>query len=146
MACKKGLNSCVIHELLLTFLALVDCCLLFGMVALAQSAGFAPVRPLMLPDTFCGSSESNWTDWKCHFDNVAYVNAWSEEDKLKWLKIRLTGRTKTAFQHLSEANRVSYVLATTALKEWFEQTTRKHGYQAELHTRRKRTGQILLTI
>ena len=48
-----------------------------------------PVRPLVLPDTFCGSSESNWTDWKCHFDNVASINAWSEEDKLKWLKVRL---------------------------------------------------------
>ena len=97
-----------------------------------------PVRPLVLPDTFCGSSESNWTNWKCHFDNVASVNAWSEEDKLKWLKVQLTGRAQTAFQHLSEANRASYVLATTAQKERFEPRTRKHTYKA---TRRKRKGE-----
>lgn len=98
-------------------------------------------RPLVLPDTFCGSSESSWNDWKCHFDNVAVVNTWSEEDQLKWLKVRLTGRAQTAFQHLSAENRATYALATAALKERFEPATRKHRYQAELQTRKKRRGE-----
>ena len=72
---------------------------------------------------------------------MASVNAWSEEDKLMCLKVRQSGHAQTTFQHLSDANRASYVLATTALKERFEPMTRKHRYQAELHTRRKRKGE-----
>jgi hypothetical protein len=37
----------------------------------------------VLPDTFNGNGEFDWNEWKCHFDNVAAVNAWSAEYKLK---------------------------------------------------------------
>lgn len=100
-----------------------------------------PARPLVLPDTFCGSGESNWTEWKFHFDNVAAVNGWGAEDQLKWLKVRLTGRAQTAFQHLSVENQATFALATAALKERFEPATRKHRYQAELQVRKKRKGE-----
>ena len=100
-----------------------------------------PARPLVLPDTFSGGDGSTWSEWKFHFENVATVNAWSEEDKLKWLKVRLTGRAQTAFQRLSTENKASYPRAVTALKERFEPATRKHRFQAELQSRRKQKGE-----
>ena len=50
-------------------------------------------RPLVLPDTFNGEG-STWTDWKFHFNNVASVNAWDNDQKLLWLKVRLTDRVR----------------------------------------------------
>ena len=91
----------------------------------------------MLPDPFDGASESRWEQWIYHFDNVATVNNWSDEDKLKWLKVRLTGRAQTAFQRLSAENQAEFQRAKDALKERFEPASRKHRYQAELQVRRK---------
>ena len=53
-------------------------------------------KPLVLPEPFNG--EGSWEQWNYHFDNVAAVNGWDEGDKLKWMKVRLTGRVQTAFQ------------------------------------------------
>ena len=61
-----------------------------------------PVRPLVLHRTPSAEAASQTGLTGSHFDDVASVNAWREEDKL--LKVRLTGRAQTASQHLSEAN------------------------------------------
>ena len=99
----------------------------------------APTRPLVLPDPFDGSGE--WEQWIIHFNNCSVVNSWNDEDKLKWLKVRLTGRAQAAFQRLTEANRATFTAASAALKERFEPATRKHRYLAELQTRRKKKGE-----
>ena len=53
-------------------------------------------KPLLLPEVFSGESQ-NWTEWAEHFESVATVNKWdSDDDKLKWLKVRLTGKARTA--------------------------------------------------
>ena len=54
-------------------------------------------RPVVLPQNFSG--DTSW-EWESHFQNVAAVNNWTEEDKLKWRKVRLTGRAQTAFKRL----------------------------------------------
>ena len=63
---------------------------------------------------------------------------WADADKLKGLKVRLTGRAQTAFQRLPDATRADIKLATKALQERFEPSSRKNRYQAESQTRRKR--------
>ncbi len=93
-------------------------------------------RPLVLPEPFNG--ESNWEEWTHHFENVAAVNEWDNANKLKWLKVRLTGRAQTAFQHLPEETREDYKQASRALKERFEPASRKCRYQAEFQTKRKK--------
>ena len=45
-------------------------------------------KPVVLPDMFSG--EGNWEDWFDHFNNVAAVNKWTDEQKLLWVKVRLT--------------------------------------------------------
>ena len=43
-------------------------------------------RPVVLPENFSG--DTSWEEWESHFQNVTAVNNWTEEDKLKWLKVR----------------------------------------------------------
>ena len=98
-------------------------------------------KPLIIPDAFQGTAENSWDQWSYHFGNVAEVNGWSAEDKLKWLKVRLTGRAQIAFQHLPEDDRDDFDKATKALKERFEPASKKHRYQAELQSRKKKKGE-----
>ena len=95
------------------------------------------VRPLVLPDNFDGDANAKWDQWVCHFNNVAEVNSWENADKLKWLKVRLTGKAQTAFQRLSVDDRGDFDKAIVALQKRFEPPSRKHRYQAELQIRRK---------
>ena len=57
-------------------------------------------RLLVLPEPFSG--EGSWESWLYHFESVADVNDWDARKKLKWLKVRLTGKAQTAFQRLPE--------------------------------------------
>lgn len=96
-------------------------------------------KPLVLPDSFAG--ETGWDEWITHFENVADVNGWTEEQKLKWIKVRLTGRAQKAFQRLTEAARCDYKEAKKALKARFEPESKKTLYQAEFQTRRKKKSE-----
>ncbi len=58
------------------------------------------------------------------------LNEWDNANKLKWLKVRLTGRAQTAFLHLPEETKKDHKLASVALKERFE--------PAEFQTKRKK--------
>lgn len=96
-------------------------------------------KPVVLPEPFCG--ETSWEDWEFHFDNVADVNGWDDEQKMKWLRVRLTGRAQKAFQRLPTESKESYQAARDALKERFEPTSRKIRYQVEFQTRRKKKAE-----
>ena len=99
-------------------------------------------RPVVLPETFSGAEEgSTWTDWKFHFDNVAEVNSWDEAAKLKWLKVRLTGRAQRAIQLLPAATAASLDLTVKALGERFEPAIKKNQYQAEFQSRKKKRSE-----
>ena len=80
-------------------------------------------KPLVMPETYAGEGE--WSQWICHFENVAAVNGWDDDQKLLWLKVRLTGRAQTAFQRLSDIAGASYNEAKKALKERFEPASKK---------------------
>lgn len=50
-------------------------------------------RPALLPEPFNGDPAGDWKEWVAHFESVATVNKWErDEDKLKWLRVRLTYR------------------------------------------------------
>ena len=69
-------------------------------------------------------------------------NAWDgDAAKLRWLKVRLTGRARRVFQHLTEESRGSYSRAKKALRERFDPDSRRELYAVELNTRRKRKGE-----
>ena len=93
-------------------------------------------KPAVLPDTYSGQSE--WEHWKQHFENVAVVNGWDDDNKLKWMKVRLVGRAQTAFQRLPEATRASFKDSMEALKKRFDPPGRQARYQSEFQMRKKK--------
>ena len=44
----------------------------------ARGEGRVSRRPLMLPEIF--SREGNFDDWATHFESVAAVNKWSDDE------------------------------------------------------------------
>ena len=66
------------------------------------------------------------------------VNEWTDALKLKWLRVRLTGRAQKAFHRLPPESVATYRGATNALQERSEPKSRRTRYQAEFETRRKR--------
>ena len=93
-------------------------------------------RPVVLPETFNGTD--NWSEWIFHFENVASVNGWDNTLKLKWLRVRLTGRAQKALQRIPEATAATYEATREALKARFDPETRQMRYQAEFQARRKK--------
>lgn len=96
-------------------------------------------RPLVLPELFAG--EEDVDQWFEHFEDVAAVNSWEGEAMLLWLKVRLTGRARTAFQRLPAASKATYKDAKKALHERFEPASKKELYLAELQCRSKKRGE-----
>ena len=96
----------------------------------------AVAKPVILPDTF--NDDWNWDDWATHFDNCSEINGWDATAKLKFLKVRLTGRAQSVFQRLPDDQKDTFAHATTALQKWFEPVSKQQLYAIELSTRRKR--------
>lgn len=96
-------------------------------------------RPLVLPEPFSG--EGSWSLWETHFEDVAAVNGWDTAAKLLWLRVRLTGRARTAYQRFPEATKESYEPSMKGLKERFEPASKKELYLAELQARSKQCNE-----
>ena len=75
-------------------------------------------KAVVLPEPFNG--EASWEEWKLHFEDVAAVNEWTDDQKLKWLRVRLTGRAQKAFHRLPEEARATYRGARIALEDRFK--------------------------
>jgi len=97
------------------------------------------VRPLVLPETFDGTG--SWTDWCFHFENVSAVNGWDDTQKLRWLRVRVTGRAQKALHRLSGPATASYEARRDALRARLEPESRHTRYEAEFQSRRKRAGE-----
>ena len=95
-----------------------------------------PNRPSIVPEAYDGSG--SWEQWILHFCNAAAVNEWDNGAKLKWLRVRLTGKAQIAFERLTTETKADYSRAVKALGERFNPSSCKTRYQAELQTRRKR--------
>ena len=92
-------------------------------------------KPVVLPDTFTG--EASWDEWFCHFENVSDVNGWDDDQKLKFLKVRLMERAQKAFQHLNDDVRANYDETKRALMAHFEPESKKTRYQSKFQCQRK---------
>ena len=72
-------------------------------------------KPIILPDTFSGDSNSTRDQWIVHFNNCAEVNRWEVGTKLSFLKVRLTGQGQAVFQRLFEEDKLSFDNAVVVL-------------------------------
>ena len=93
-------------------------------------------QPLVLPEIFDG--DGSFTEWICHFESVSDVNGWSDEDKLLWIRVRLTGKAHVAYTRLSHETQQHYTTIKEALHERFEPPSKRHLYKVEFESRKKR--------
>ena len=71
-----------------------------------------------------------------HFNNVAAVNGWDAEQKLLWLKVRMSRRAQMTFKKLPNDTNGSFDAAVKALgKRFVPQNICKH--ELYLLSRRK---------
>ena len=67
------------------------------------------------------------------------MNKWaSDDEKLKWLNVRLTGKVRTALRKLPANVREKYGECLKALKQRFDPDSKKELYVVELHTHARR--------
>ena len=93
-------------------------------------------KPIILPDAYSG--EANWEQWILHFNDCADVNSWEDANKLKFLRVRLTGRAQAVFHQLSDTNKSSFDAAVLALEAHFEPKGKRELYLADFSTRTKK--------
>ena len=94
-------------------------------------------KPLLLPEPYGG--EGDWAEWAEHFESIAIVNKWATaEEKLKWLRVRLTGKALTAFKKLPQEVKENYGECIKSLQRRFDPDSKKQLYVAELSTRTRR--------
>eukprot|EP00731_Ephydatia_muelleri_P014897 Em0008g617a len=92
----------------------------------------------MTPEPFDGET-TGWLEWMDHFESVAAVNKWvSGEDRLKWLRVRLTGKAQTAFRRLPDDVKADYGTCAEALQRRFNPDSKRQLYMVELNARTKR--------
>lgn len=96
-------------------------------------------KPIILPEPFDGTG--NWDEWMFHFENVADINEWDDDQKLKFIRVRMTGRAMKTLHLLPEASRETYAATKAALKARFDPDSRHTRYEAELQSRRKKASE-----
>ena len=91
--------------------------------------------PLVLPEVFSG--EENFDDWIGHFEDVSAVNMWTDDKKLLWMHVRLTGKAHVALARLLHETQQTYAAVKEALCEHFEPAGKHELYKAQFESRRK---------
>jgi len=94
-----------------------------------QSGQPVQTRLLVLPEVFDG--QRSFDEWVSHFENVSAVNGWNNDDKLLWLKVRLTGKAHVAFTQLAHETQQSYATAKKAIIECFDPPSKQQFYKVE---------------
>eukprot|EP00731_Ephydatia_muelleri_P002954 Em0001g2954a len=99
-------------------------------------------KPFLLPETFSGESGTKWDEWINHFESCADVNNWTkDEDRLKWVRVRLVGKAQTAFRRLGEDERTDYSKCVGALKCRSDPDSKRTLKVVELQHRKKEKGE-----
>ena len=85
------------------------------------------------------NSKGSFSSWINHFEGVATLNKWSDDDKLLWLQIRLTGRALTAYKRLkAEVRGGTYDNIVKVLRQRFEPDSWRELYMPKFQARRKK--------
>ena len=69
---------------------------------------------------------------------MASVNGWDDTQKLKWLRVRMTGRAQKALHRLPPTATATFESTRDALKARFDPESRYTRFQAEFQARRKK--------
>ena len=92
----------------------------------------------MLPDKFDGSS--SWSDYVIHFESVAAVNQWTDDEKAMYLASHLRGAAREA---LADMVRGEYANILEKFEQRFGVTSQAPLQRAQLSMRVRGRGESL---
>ena len=102
-----------------------------------ETNNLAESRPLILPDKFSG--EEDLSEWVVHFDNVSMINGWGNNEKIRWLNVRVIGEARAMLTRLTRQKpSITYQQAIEALRQRFGQ---RELHKRLLESRRKRADE-----
>ena len=96
-------------------------------------------RPLVLPEKFDGMG--NFEEWISHFESIAALNKWNEEEKTLWIRVQLTEKAHVALVRLPGSTTEAYLSIKQALRGRFEPPSKQELYKAEFESRRKQKSE-----
>ena len=85
-------------------------------------------KPAVLPEVYNG--DGNWDEWITHFKDIAEIKGWENVAKLRWLKVRFTGRAQRAFQRLPDVKKADFQTAIKSMQDRFEPASKKSCMQS----------------
>ncbi|VDI50652.1 Hypothetical predicted protein [Mytilus galloprovincialis] len=93
------------------------------------------------PATYDGIS--SWIDYKSHFDMVALVNNWTENQKGLYLAVSLRGQAQAVLGDLPTDVRSNFVTLVNALEERFAPTSQTELYRVQFRERKQKASETL---
>ena len=83
-----------------------------------------------------------WRFWISHFEIVSAAKKWSDEEKLLWLCVKLTGKAHVAYVCLSHVIQPSYLLLKEALLKRFEPFSNEMLYKIKFNDCKKKENEM----
>ncbi|CAC5418452.1 unnamed protein product [Mytilus coruscus] len=93
------------------------------------------------PATYDGIS--SWIDYKSHFDMVALVNNWTENQKGLYVAVSLRGQAQAVLGDLPTDVRSNFVTLVNALEERFALTSQTELYRVQFRERKQKASETL---
>ena len=86
---------------------------------------------------------TSWKGYKSQFERVCRINRWTDEQKLDYLWVNLTGSALAYVENLTPGKTDSYHDLCDALDERFGDSQLAEVFKSELRTRRRKEGESL---
>jgi hypothetical protein len=86
---------------------------------------------------------TSWRSYKSQFERISRINRWSDEQKLDFLWVNLTGSALTYVESLAEERTYCYRELCEALEERFGDSQLAEVFKSELRSRQRKEGESL---
>lgn len=110
-------------------------------ISATAASGSRKTRQFVKPRTFDGLV--SWREYQSQFNRVALLNEWSEEEKVDYLWVNLTGSALSFVEGLPAQDKSSYQTLCHALESRFGAEHLAMLYKAELLQKTRKKGQSL---
>ena len=100
-----------------------------------------PKKPVVEPDNYDG--KTNLEDWLTNLNLCCQINGWIEEQKTKFLAVRLRGPALQVYTDLPETSKLCLADVVKALKERFSPQGQTGLFRAQLKVRSRKKDEAL---
>ena len=111
--------------------------------SLLTSASVSQNRPMVMPESFAALDSEEWDSRISHFEDCIVINSWSDEQKARFLAVRMRGAALLQLQRLTTGVRENYVTLKTTLREKFVPKERVELHKAEFRARHRERDEKL---